>query len=354
MEEQTPISPTIPPQAVPPPAAPISPPPVAPVAPVVKKGTSSALLAILGIMMVGGIAFAALTLWQKGLLGGFLAKPTPTPTLAPEPTPTPNPTADWQTYTNAQMGISLKHPKEYFVKKQESQSAEFYSQLEESDLPKLKIIKGFIGGGGCEYKVSSEDVIVGGEKGELTITTAVNAGPECKNPSPVPSADYSARVSLTRNQTLWLLEMNIKTNNKEEEIRTFKTILSTFEFLTPTPTGTQTKGGITQGTPVKIKSISLVSPTKGPLVIKGTVESGWMFEGVMPVKLLDASRQEIASGSATETVPGSWQSGKPVEFSVSLTFTTDSSSGFLIFENDNPSGLPQNAKSFELPVKFRQ
>jgi len=98
----------------------------------------------------------------------------------------------------------------------------------------------------------------------------------------------------------------------------------------------------------------LVSPTKGPLVIKGTVESGWMFEGVMPVKLLDASRAEIASGSAKETVPGSWQSGKAVEFSVELTFTTESASGFLVFENDNPSGLPQNAKSFELPVKFRQ
>jgi len=127
------------------------------------------------------------------------------------------------------------------------------------------------------------------------------------------------------------------------------------ESITVTPTSSpsaQTKGGLTQGTPVKIKSISLTTST-GPLVIKGTADPGWMFEGSMPVLLLDSSRNEIATASATETTPGSWQTGNPVNFSVSFSFTTEDTSGFLVFQNDNPSGLPENTKSFEIPVKFK-
>lgn len=139
-------------------------------------------------------------------------------------------------------------------------------------------------------------------------------------------------------------------------VESVPTKIPTINPLTITPTEspvTQTKGGLTKGTPVKIKSITLTTST-GPLVIKGTVDSGWMFEGTMPVLLLDSSRNEIASGSAAEVTPGSWQSGKAVDFSVSLAFTTKDTSGFLVFKNDNPSGFPENQKTFELPIKFVQ
>jgi len=84
--EQLPNSPS----AVPtPPVAPPTPVPVAPVAPVAKKGTSPILLAILGLVIIGGIAFAGLTLWQKGFLGGILPAKEPLPTpFESVPTPT--------------------------------------------------------------------------------------------------------------------------------------------------------------------------------------------------------------------------------------------------------------------------
>ena len=90
-----------------------------------------------------------------------------------------------------------------------------------------------------------------------------------------------------------------------------------------------------------------------PLKVTGTVPAGWMFEGVFPIKLVDANQKLIVQGQAKETVPGSWQSGNPVDFTATLTFKTSSASGFLILQNDNPSGIPGNAKSFQVPVVFQ-
>lgn len=102
-----------------------------------------------------------------------------------------------------------------------------------------------------------------------------------------------------------------------------------------------------------VSSPSANSVVKSPLKIIGTVPSGWMFEGVFPVKLLDSEKNIIAQSSAKETIPGSWQSGEPVEFTATLTFKNSSGSGVLVLENDNPSGDPINAKTFEIPVKFQ-
>ncbi len=99
----------------------------------------------------------------------------------------------------------------------------------------------------------------------------------------------------------------------------------------------------------------LTSPTSGsviksPLTITGTVPAGWMFEGVFPMKLVDSNKKIIATAQAREVTPGSWQSGKPVAFSATVTFTTKAKTGTLILENDNPSGDPANLKTFEVPV----
>lgn len=91
-----------------------------------------------------------------------------------------------------------------------------------------------------------------------------------------------------------------------------------------------------------------VSPQK----VRGMVPPGWMFEGSLPVRLLDSNRKLIVQTNAREEVPGSWQSNTPVYFTATLTFTTSSKSGFLVLENDNPSGDPANSKTFEVPVTF--
>jgi hypothetical protein len=89
-----------------------------------------------------------------------------------------------------------------------------------------------------------------------------------------------------------------------------------------------------------------------PFSVTGTVPPGWMFEGVFPVKLLDAKKKVIAQTQGKEVTPGSWSSGSDVAFRASVEFTTAEKSGFLVLEKDNPSGLPENADSFEIPVTF--
>lgn len=94
------------------------------------------------------------------------------------------------------------------------------------------------------------------------------------------------------------------------------------------------------------------SKVSTPLIVKGKVPPGWMFEGQFPVSLLASDRSVISSVVAKETVPGSWSQGKDVQFEATITFTTAEKSGYLLLTNDNPSGFPENSKTFEVPVSF--
>jgi len=89
-----------------------------------------------------------------------------------------------------------------------------------------------------------------------------------------------------------------------------------------------------------------------PLKVTGTVPTGWMFEGVFPIKLVDANQNLIVQGQAKESVAGSWQSGNPVNFTATLTFKAATGSGNLVLSNDNPSGDPAKAQTFEVPIVF--
>lgn len=131
--------------------------------------------------------------------------------------------------------------------------------------------------------------------------------------------------------------------------QSLKTKLATYQ-VSPTPVATLL--------PTPNPSLPIVSsPSAGikvtsPLKIVGTVPAGWMFEGVFPIKLVDSKEKILAQGQAKEKVAGNWQSGNPVDFTATLTFKTSTGSGTLILENDNPSGLPENSKIFEVPVTF--
>jgi hypothetical protein len=102
-----------------------------------------------------------------------------------------------------------------------------------------------------------------------------------------------------------------------------------------------------------ISSPSANMKITSPLKITGTVPTGWMFEGVFPIKLVDVNQKIITQGQAKEVVAGSWQSGSSVNFSATLTFKGATGSGNLILENDNPSGDPTKAQTFEVPVDFQ-
>ncbi len=90
-----------------------------------------------------------------------------------------------------------------------------------------------------------------------------------------------------------------------------------------------------------------------PLVIKGEAKGTWYFEASFPVVLTNWDGLIIAQGVAQ--AEGDWMTENFVPFTANLTFEKPSygKNGFLILKKDNPSDLPQNDDSIEIPVNFK-
>jgi len=88
---------------------------------------------------------------------------------------------------------------------------------------------------------------------------------------------------------------------------------------------------------------------KSPLILQGKARGNWFFEASAPVKLVEAQGKEIAVGFIQAI--GDWMTTDFVPFQGELKFSLSATtSGILIFNNDNPSGLPENSKEFQVPV----
>lgn len=109
--------------------------------------------------------------------------------------------------------------------------------------------------------------------------------------------------------------------------------------------------------PTTQADVSVQSPlpnttVTSPLAVQGQAVGSWFFEASFPVKLLSASNTIIAQ--TTAHAQGNWMTPNLVPFTATLTFPSQppSSTGTLVLEKDNPSGEPQNAASFTIPVQF--
>lgn len=101
---------------------------------------------------------------------------------------------------------------------------------------------------------------------------------------------------------------------------------------------------------IHVDSLEAMDTVSSPLTITGEAR-GWYFEASFPVHLFDGNGNELASAPAQ--AQGDWMTEDFVPFKVTLTFTTPSTpTGTLVFEKDNPSGLPQNAANISIPVQF--
>ena len=91
---------------------------------------------------------------------------------------------------------------------------------------------------------------------------------------------------------------------------------------------------------------------KSPLEIKGHARGLWFFEGSFPIKLVDDENNVLAhSFSKTEN---DWMTEEFIPFSAFLEFDDQKiSSGKLILEKSNPSGMKEHDDALVVPVKFR-
>ncbi len=108
--------------------------------------------------------------------------------------------------------------------------------------------------------------------------------------------------------------------------------------------------------PVPTSEVQVTLPQAGsvvtsPLNIEGSAPGPWFFEASLPVTLEAEDGTVLARGAAQ--AQSSWQTVERVEFMATLEFDPGSyAEGVLIFEKDNPSGLPEHSGSYEMGVRF--
>ncbi len=108
-------------------------------------------------------------------------------------------------------------------------------------------------------------------------------------------------------------------------------------------------------------SIRVVNPLpqqaiQSPLIVRGEARGSWFFEATFPVVLVDWDGRII--GTSTARAQKDWMTNDFVPFEAMIDFTADKNTyinkGALILRKDNPSGLPENDDSIEIPVKFSE
>src|SRR3989344_3310036 len=91
---------------------------------------------------------------------------------------------------------------------------------------------------------------------------------------------------------------------------------------------------------------------KSPLLVGGMAKGTWFFEASLPVRLVDANGEQLFLGPAQAL--GEWMTEELVPFQINVEFSNPKTdTGTLIIAKDNPSGLPEHDKQFEVPVRFR-
>ncbi len=93
-----------------------------------------------------------------------------------------------------------------------------------------------------------------------------------------------------------------------------------------------------------------------PLIVTGEAVGTWFFEGDFPVIVTDWDGMIIGEGYAT--AKGDWMTEDFVEFEGTIEFTRSERSmvrdnGAVIFQKDNPSGLPEYDDAREIPIYFK-
>ncbi len=103
--------------------------------------------------------------------------------------------------------------------------------------------------------------------------------------------------------------------------------------------------------------IRVTSPTPNALIegtvsIDGEARGTWFFEASFPVLLLDDAGNQL--GVAIAQAQDEWMTEDFVPFHAELTIpATTATTGVLVLEKDNPSGLPEHANALRIPVRFR-
>lgn len=95
-----------------------------------------------------------------------------------------------------------------------------------------------------------------------------------------------------------------------------------------------------------------------PVKITGKARGNFYFEATFPIDVVDQDGKVIGHGQAKAL--SDWMTQDFVPFEATIDFPNQNTQGdfykrgAIVLHNDNPSGLPQNEKSIQIPVLFGQ
>ncbi len=113
------------------------------------------------------------------------------------------------------------------------------------------------------------------------------------------------------------------------------------------------QGKTVDESPVRISTVKAGDTIESPLTIEGVARGTWFFEASFPVRLLDADGKILALEPVQ--AEGEWMTENFVPFHKTLRFQVEKEGpGTLVFEKDNPSGLPKNDDAVRIPVKLKK
>lgn len=109
---------------------------------------------------------------------------------------------------------------------------------------------------------------------------------------------------------------------------------------------------------IKVNSPKPLYSIHSPLELQGEARGNWFFEASAPVSLVNWDGLIISEGIVT--AEGDWMTTEFVPFSGQLEFVSPYKAGdpdfmkrgAIIFQKDNPSGLPANDDALEIPIQF--
>lgn len=122
--------------------------------------------------------------------------------------------------------------------------------------------------------------------------------------------------------------------------------------LDPTPTPTSTIPTSTINSDVKVLYPKANENVISPVNVVGEARGSWFFEASFPIRLETNDGKVLANSYVTAL--SDWMTVNFVPFQGQLSYIlTTSTSGKLILEADNPSGLPENSKQISIPVQIQ-
>lgn len=102
---------------------------------------------------------------------------------------------------------------------------------------------------------------------------------------------------------------------------------------------------------IRVSSPRPNDTVSSPLILEGEARGKWYFEASFPVRILDANGVEL--GVVPAQAQGEWMTENFVPFKATLSFrAATTQTGTLVFQKDNPSGLPEHDDELRMPIKF--